>query len=199
MLGPARPDQISGQRIRAGLLAEIKQGDMLMTEQASSAVQRAPVLNAVKVSEAQSLIERANRISEQIARRAYQLFEADGFPAGRDLEHWLRAESELLHPVPVSIRESESALTVQAEAPGFSAADLQIGVEPRRVTISGKRETKEESRKGKSIYQEQTASEIFRVIALPAEIDTAKAAATLNNGIIELTLPKASQTPPRAV
>lgn len=170
-----------------------------MTEQASSAVQRAPVLNAVKVSEAQSLIERANRISEQIARRAYQLFEADGFPAGRDLEHWLRAESELLHPVPVSIRESESALTVQAEAPGFSAADLQIGVEPRRVTISGKRETKEESRKGKSIYQEQTASEIFRVIALPAEIDTAKAAATLNNGIIELTLPKASQTPPRAV
>ncbi len=31
-----------------------------------------------------------------IARRAYQLWEKAGRPTGRDLEHWLRAEAELL-------------------------------------------------------------------------------------------------------
>ena len=32
---------------------------------------------------------------DAIASRAYQLFLADGAAHGRDLEHWLRAESEL--------------------------------------------------------------------------------------------------------
>lgn len=32
---------------------------------------------------------------DAIANRAYQLFLADGAAHGRDLEHWLRAESEL--------------------------------------------------------------------------------------------------------
>jgi hypothetical protein len=30
-----------------------------------------------------------------IAMRAYELYLGDGAPEGRDLEHWLRAESEL--------------------------------------------------------------------------------------------------------
>lgn len=35
--------------------------------------------------------DRAQRIRE----RAYQLWEVDGCPEGRDREHWLRAEREL--------------------------------------------------------------------------------------------------------
>jgi HSP20 family molecular chaperone IbpA len=148
----------------------------------------------VKVSEAQSLMDRANQMSQAIASRAFEIFEEAGFPHGRDLDHWFKAEAELLHPVPISINELENALTVQAEVPGFRAAELQVGVEPRRVTISGKRETKEEQKKGKAVYREQNSSEIFRVIALPVEVDTSKATATLNNGIIELTLPKTAQS-----
>jgi len=32
---------------------------------------------------------------EVIAMRAYELYLGDGAPQGRDVEHWLRAESEL--------------------------------------------------------------------------------------------------------
>ena len=32
---------------------------------------------------------------EQIAERAYQLWETDGRPHGRDIEHWLKAERQL--------------------------------------------------------------------------------------------------------
>jgi hypothetical protein len=33
---------------------------------------------------------------EEIRRRAYELYEHEGRPEGRDQEHWLRAETELL-------------------------------------------------------------------------------------------------------
>jgi hypothetical protein len=32
---------------------------------------------------------------EQVAQRAYELWEAGGQPVGRDLEYWLQAEAEL--------------------------------------------------------------------------------------------------------
>lgn len=164
-----------------------------MSEPAVSAAQRAPSQNAaVKVVEPQSLSERANQMLQTITRRAYELFESEGFPQGRDLEHWLKAEAEFLHPVPVSIAETDNVLTVRAEVPGFTAADLQIGVEPGRLTIGGRKESKEEQKKGKAIHREQRSSEILRVITLPAQVDASRATATLANGVIELVLPKAS-------
>jgi HSP20 family molecular chaperone IbpA len=163
-----------------------------MTELTASGAQRAPLNAAVKVVEPQSLSERANQMFQAIAQRAYELFESEGCLHGRDAEHWLRAEAEFLRPVPLTITETEDALTVRAEVPGFTAADLQIGVEPGRLTIGGRREAKEEQKKGKSVIREERSSEILRVISLPAQVDASKAAATLSNGVVELILPKPS-------
>jgi HSP20 family molecular chaperone IbpA len=163
-----------------------------MTEVTASATQRAPQNAAVKVVEPQSLSERANQMFQAITQRAYELFESEGCAHGRDLEHWLRAEAEFLRPVPLTVTETEDALTVRAEVPGFSAADLQIGVEPGRLTIGGRREFKEEQKKGKTVVREERSSEILRVVPLPAQVDASKATATLSNGVVELILPKAS-------
>ncbi len=35
-------------------------------------------------------------IRERVRRRAYQLWEQSGFQHGQDLEHWLKAEQEIL-------------------------------------------------------------------------------------------------------
>jgi HSP20 family protein len=165
-----------------------------MSEPTASAAQRAPQQNAaVKVVEPQSLSERASQMYEAIARRAFELFESEGAPQGRDLEHWLKAEAEFLHAVPVSVTETEDALTVHAEVPGFTAADLQIGVEPGRLTIGGRKQSKEEQKKGKAIHRDQRSTEILRVLTLPVLVDASKATATLSNGVIELILPKAAQ------
>jgi HSP20 family protein len=164
-----------------------------MSEPTASAAQRALNQNAaVKVVEPQSLSERANQMYEAIARRAFELFLNEGSPHGRDLEHWFQAEAQLLHPVPVTLTETDDVLTVRAEVPGFNAADLQIGVEPGRLTIGGRKETKEEQKKGKAIVRDQRSSEILRVITLPTLVDASKATATLTNGVIELILPKAA-------
>ena len=91
----------------------------------------------------------------------------------------------------MSITESEDTRTVQAEVPGFKANDLEVSLEPQRLTISGKKETSNEDKtKENVIYQEHCSAELFRVFDLPVEVDAAKATAKLKNGILELNLPK---------
>ena len=163
-----------------------------MTEK-SVTVQTTQAPASLRVVEPKSLFERIHQMQQAIARRAFELFEGDGALLGRDLEHWLKAEGELLHPVHMNVTESDDSLAVQAEVPGFSPNELQVSIEAQRLTISGKKESREERKKGKTIYQERCSNEILRIIDLPAEIDATKATATLKNGVLELTLPKAAQ------
>lgn len=166
-----------------------------MSDKTAAAVQRAPSQSAaVKVVDPQALIDRINLVHQTIACRAFELFENEGGAPGRDVEHWLKAEGELLHPVPLNVTETDDALTVQAEVPGFNAADLEVSVESGQLTISGKQESREEQTSGKAIYREQRSSEILRVISLQAAVDASKATATLTNGVLELVLPKAAET-----
>lgn len=37
-----------------------------------------------------------HKMEDRIRRRAYELWEAEGQPHGHDVEHWQKAESELL-------------------------------------------------------------------------------------------------------
>lgn len=160
-----------------------------MSPQAATAMAKAPV--TVKQSATGDVFDRIQQTYNEIARRAFEIFDNNG-RRGNDLEDWFRAESELLHPVHLEIAESDANLTVQAEVPGFSTKELEINVEPRRLTIAGKHEAQEESKKGKTIYSERCAKEILRVIDLPAEVDSSKVSAILKDGILKMELPKAA-------
>ncbi|PYU28929.1 MAG: hypothetical protein DMG32_01520 [Acidobacteria bacterium] len=137
--------------------------------------------------EPQAIYKRLNELYDAIARRAFELFEDDGGIFGRDLDHWFRAEAELLHPVHVQVRESDDAIIVDAEVPGFSASELQLSLEPRRLTISGKKQSSSEEKKGNVLYSERCSNELLRSVELPVEVNASRATATLNNGILELT------------
>ena len=146
----------------------------------------------LKVVAVTDLLARVERLRDSVARRAYEIFESQGRTFGRDLENWLQAESEFLHPVHVDVAESDDGLTVRAEVPGFRGETLMVGVEARRLTIAGKREAEEERRNEKTIYREPCSDQILRVIELPAEVVAGKAAATLRDGVLELKMPKAA-------
>jgi HSP20 family protein len=163
-----------------------------MSPQAATAMQPAKAPVAVKQSATGDVFDRIQQIYGEIARRAFEIFDNNGRWLGNDLEDWFRAESELLHPVHLEIAESDANLTVQVEVPGFSTKELEINVEPRRLTIAGKHEAQEESKKGKTIYSERCAKEILRVIDLPAEVDSSKVSAILKDGILKMELPKAA-------
>ncbi len=163
-----------------------------MREQAVRAMQPAKETVPVKVVTGDEIFDRMKQTFEAITQRAYEIFESSGQMFGRDLADWFQAESELLHPVHLDIAESEGALTVRAEVPGFNANEIEVNLESRRLTITGKRESKEERKTGKIVYSERCSNQIFRAIELPAEVDTTQATATLKNGVLELEMQKAA-------
>lgn len=145
---------------------------------------------------AERLLDRMKEVSEAIAKQAYDFFEKRGREFGRDIDDWLHAELELLRPVPIEIIESESELKVRAEVPGFTAKDIQVSVEPRRVIISGKLETTADQQPEGTESVEVRFDEIFRTLELPTEVDPAKVTAILKDGVLNLTLARAAITEP---
>jgi HSP20 family protein len=140
-----------------------------------------------------SMFEQMDDIFDTLSRRAYEIFESNGRIFGRELENWFQAERELLRSVHVSVEELDDSLSVKAEVPGFSEKELEVSLEPRRVTITGKRDAKKEEKKGKTVYGETCADQILRWVDLPVDVETDKVTATLKNGILELAMPKVAK------
>jgi HSP20 family protein len=156
-----------------------------------TAVRAAKKPESIKRVPFDKFIDRMDSTFQSISRRAYEIFENDGRVFGHNLEHWTKAEKELLHSTQIEMTEMDSAFQVKAEVPGFTNKELEIGIAPRRLLITGKRQTKSESKKGKTIYSETSSDEIMRIIDLPADVEAEKINATLKNGVLELNLPKA--------
>ena len=163
-----------------------------MSPQAATALQPVKTSVLVKQTETENVFDRIQQTYDSIARRAFEIFDNNGRWRGRELSDWLQAESELLHPVHLELEESDDNVTVRAEVPGFNTKELEINVGPRKLTITGKHEAQEESKKGKTVYSERCAKEILRVVDLPAEVDSSKVTATLKDGILSLEMPKAA-------
>jgi HSP20 family protein len=146
---------------------------------------------AIKPVKRETLSEHVNKVFDSIAKRAYELFDGNGRTFGHDLDDWFKAEMELLHPVRVHVAESGANLEVRAEVPGFNEKEIEISVEPRMLTITGKRESNKEQKEGKTIYSEGRCDQMLRIVELPMTVDADKTTATLKNGVLELTMPKA--------
>jgi HSP20 family protein len=159
----------------------------------STAVERkedtSVTINPVKI---EALSERMHNLSAAIAKRAYEIFEGNGRRLGHDLEDWCKAELELLHPIQVEVSDSGSALDLKADVHGFNEKEIQIGIEPCRVTLVANRETQREHSKAKTVCTEFCANYIRRVVDLPVTIDPEKASASLQAGVVRLNLPKAT-------
>lgn len=158
-----------------------------------TAVRRAKESEPVKVIPIDQLVDRINRMLDSLQKRAFEIFMARGEILGQALDDWLKAESVLLRPARVEVRELEKELKVIAEASSFKPSELEISVEPRRVVITGNEERKEEEERGKTLYSEISSTQTGRVVDLPAEIDPDQATFALKNGVLELTLPKAAK------
>ena len=146
-------------------------------------------LNLVSVHE---LFEHTQDVFNLIGRRAFEIFESRGHVHGNDREDWFLAESELLTPVKFHLSESGEQLIVRAEVPGFNRQDIKVSVEPRRLSISGKAEPREDHQSGKHIHSLRPEQLMFCVIDLPAEVDLSKAKVAFNDETLQVVMPKAA-------
>ena len=151
------------------------------------------------VSECDYLLDRVKGVYESIAHRAYEFFVNRGHQIGHDVEDWLRAEMELLRPIPVHMEVNETEIKIKAELPGFKAEDIEVSAEPRRLVIHGTREKFVEEKKGDTTYSELNTGDVFRALELPEEIDPEQATAQLKNGLLEITMLRVKASEPTLV
>ncbi len=91
----------------------------------------------------------------------------------------------------VDVIDRDADIMVRAEIPGVKKEDLDVSLTNDTVTIRGTaRREAEEEEKGQYYRRELEYGEFSRTISLPTSIDTDKAVAKFQEGILELTLPK---------
>ena len=90
------------------------------------------------------------------------------------------------------VSESDGDVTVKLEVPGVEKDQLHVSVTEDEVTVRGETR-KETEEKKKNYYRQEIRYGAFqRTVALPADVDPAKASAELKQGILRITLPKAA-------
>ena len=92
----------------------------------------------------------------------------------------------------VDLADTGKEYVVTAELPGVSKEDLNIEVAENSVEISA--ETKEEKKEDKKGYirRERRFASFYRSIPLPEDVMPDKANAEMKEGVLTVTLPKAS-------
>ncbi len=83
---------------------------------------------------------------------------------------------------------------VCAEIPGIPKDKIDVTVSPKGIEISGEAETKSKEEKEGYIHQERGYSKIYRNLPFPEEVIPDQAEATLENGILEVKIPKKTPT-----
>jgi HSP20 family protein len=138
-----------------------------------------------------SLVEfqaRADRITQQLAKRAFQLFEERGCENGHDLDDWFKAETELLTPIPIQVKETAREIRIKAQVREFNEDEVAFNLEKNRLAIQGIKQTDSNN----VTQSESEVRMIYGNISLPSEVVPQKAHATLKNGTLEIVAPRSA-------
>jgi len=94
----------------------------------------------------------------------------------------------------LDISENDEELIVTIDAPGYEADDLRISVENagKTLTIHGERTTETTDENTEQIWQERHSQTIKREVPLPTKVNQNEATAEHSNGVVTISLPKAS-------
>jgi HSP20 family protein len=91
---------------------------------------------------------------------------------------------------PADLEETDEAYVVEVELPGVHKKDVDVEVSGRRLTVSGER--KERERTGLLRRRTRTVGRFFYEVVVPGEVDDYAVSATLTDGVLTVTVPKAA-------
>ena len=90
----------------------------------------------------------------------------------------------------VDVSELADAYIVQADVPGVPKEAIQIDIDANRVTLRAPVQREAAKSEARVLRSERFAGTYSRSFALSEEIDETRASARVENGVLELTLPK---------
>ena len=89
----------------------------------------------------------------------------------------------------LDLYEKDNFLIVESAIAGVKPTDLEINIEPDLLRIKGKR-TKNEEKERNYFYRECFWGGFSRTVVLPVPVESEKAKALIDNGILSITIPK---------
>ena len=100
---------------------------------------------------------------------------------------------------PVDVAETASELVLAFDLPGIAEEDIAVELDDNVLTISGQRERKHEA-EGESFYRyERRFGAFSRSVSLPSGVSEADIAASFENGVLEVRVPKPQEPKPRRI
>lgn len=98
----------------------------------------------------------------------------------------------------VNVVETKDSFVYRAEVPGLGEGDVVVQVEDESLLLRGER--KSEAPKGYEVHLRERAPIAFaRKLPLPGRVEAEGVTATMKDGVLTVTLPKAKDTLPRQV
>ncbi len=124
------------------------------------------------------------RLFDEVMRRPFSLFGS--------LMPRLKVETEVISPA-VDIYEEGDELILKAELPGINKEDIEVKVTDDYITISGEKKKEEKVEKKDYYRYERSYGSFSRTFRLPLEVQTDKAKAKFENGVLEIRIPKTEE------
>jgi len=98
----------------------------------------------------------------------------------------------------VDVFQREGQLVVHAELPGLTKEEVTVRVTDEYLTIEGERKQEKKEERGGYWYSERSFGKFYRAIPLPEGIDTTKATAEFEKGVLEVVMPLTPRVEPKA-
>ena len=99
----------------------------------------------------------------------------------------------------IDMYEENDQVVVKAALPGLKAEDVQLSVTADLLTLRGEFKSVEEPKGATYHLREYRYGSFERSLHLPTEVQTDKAKADFENGILTITLPKAEEVKPKII
>ena len=99
----------------------------------------------------------------------------------------------------VDIYEEKDNIIVKAELPGIKKDEVSIEIKDNVLTLSGERKYEQEKKKENYHRIERFYGKFSRSFTLPETVQVDKVKANYKDGVLEITLPKAEETKPKAI
>ena len=131
--------------------------------------------------------------------RMEQMF--NGYWTGRlpRLFDWDRTRGGLLEAPALDVFEEGDDIVVKVEIPGAKKEDIEVNLTDSVLTISGKKDRKEEVKEDNYYRCERSYGSFSRSVELPGEVQSGKAQAAFTDGVLEVRLPKTDEAKRKAV
>jgi HSP20 family protein len=95
--------------------------------------------------------------------------------------------------------EQDEELVLKAELPGVKKEGFEVSLEEDYLTIKAEKNHEEVSEGATYYARERSYGKYSRSIRLPFAVEGEKVSATLENGVLEVRLPKAEEAKPKQI